>query len=128
MLYYLEVFAAFQLRLCMRSNVVDRGELTLTAEKGDAEYLVGRYMSEHVCVLCFLYSWVLGLLSKILQRCHKNSVNPNEAMAKLTPSEQFLEQTRQSPDPGVFPEDCTLGEYMEKILLYGYLMVSNSHH
>jgi hypothetical protein len=100
--------------------------------KADAEYLVSRFMCEHVCVcVCVLrdlHSWVLGLLSKILQRCHKNSVNPNEAMAKLTPSEQFLEQTRQSPDPGVFPEDCTLGEYMEKILLYGYLMVSNSHH
>ena len=45
-------------------------------------------------------------------------------MENLSAAERFLEQTRHSPDPGVFPHDCTLAEYMEKVLLYGYLMVS----
>lgn len=53
--------------------------------------------------------------------CQKNQVELTEENSAQQSQELFLERERLKPDL----DDFTMGEYTEKVILYGFLMVNH---
>ena len=69
-------------------------------------------------VSAFYYRWVLGKWKR-RKFCRKKT-KVNEQNASQIPTMSYVQREESKPDLG----DFTLGEYTEKVIVYGFLMVS----
>ena len=72
----------------------------------------------HMIVLYFVTRWLRGLWRR--RKCCRAENKVNSVPEIKVSMNDYLERERLKPLLG----DFTLGEYTEKVVMYGYLMVS----